>query len=375
MRVGFIVNPIAGMGGRVGLKGTDGVVDRAIKLGAEPVAPKRAEEMLKKFLEIHEMDVCWLTCAGDMGENELINSGVGRFDIVYVPRYPTTAEDTKKACMEMIKKRASIIVFCGGDGTARDICSVIDKKVPILGIPSGVKMHSGVFGINPDAVAKTLSEFLNGELSTGEVEILDLDEEAYRRGEWRIRLFDTALGIVEPNYIQAGKAVFERVPDEEIKEEIADHIIDIMNEERDALFILGSGSTVHAIGKKLGINKTLLGIDAVYQMEQVGKDLNEKEILQLLDKYKKAKVVLSPIGAQGFILGRGNLQLSPEVIRKIGLDNILVVATPSKLASTPFIRVDTGDKELDKLFKKKGFFLVIVGYRLMKVVRVQTNNL
>ena len=84
---------------------------------------------------------------------------------------------------------------------------------------------------------------------------------------------------------------------------------------------------------------------------------------------------MSPIGDKCFILGRGNLKLSTEVIRKIGLDNILVVATPSKLASTPFLRVDTGDKELDELFKKKGFFLVIIGYRLMKVVRVQTNNL
>jgi predicted polyphosphate/ATP-dependent NAD kinase len=137
---------------------------------------------------------------------------------------------------------------------------------------------------------------------------------------------------------------------------------------------LGSGGTIDYVSKKLNIKNTLLGIDAVYEKKVVGSDLNEKEILELLEKYPKTKVILSPIGAQGFILGRGNLQLSPNAIKMIGIDNIIVISTPSKLASTPFIRVDTGDKNLDKDFAKKEFIMVVIGYRLSRVVKIQTNN-
>ncbi|HEC81227.1 MAG TPA: ATP-NAD kinase [Thermoplasmatales archaeon] len=375
-KVGFLVNPIAGMGGRVGLKGTDGVVEEAKKLGAKPVAPKRAEEMLKTFLSFdREVEVQWFTCKNGMGENKLKQVGIKNITIVYTPKTPTTAEDTKNACKKFLENNVDLIVFCGGDGTARDVFETVDKNIPILGIPAGVKMHSGVFGINPEATAKILHEFLEGVLTTGDVEILDLDEKLYRKGEWKIKLFGTALGVIEPTYIQTGKATFESVSDEEIKEEIADYIIEQMNKEKNTLFILGSGSTLYTIGKKLGIDKTLLGIDAVLNSKLVGKDLNEKGLLSLLNKHKKAKLILSPIGAQGFILGRGNHQLSPSVVKKIGLDNIVVVATPSKLASTPFIRVDTGDKKLDKLFAEKEQIIVIIGYRLMKVVKVQTDNI
>jgi len=373
MKVGFIVNPIAGMGGRVGLKGTDGVVDEAIKRGAKPVSPERAKEMLRHFREICDKKVKWITCSGDMGESELREAGFDDIEVIYSPRYPTTADDTRKAC-ELMMERVDIIVFCGGDGTARDIAKIVDKKIPVLGIPSGVKMHSGVFGINPEATAKTLCEFLEGNLDVGEVEILDLDEELYRKGEWKIRLFDTVLGLIEPTYIQSGKATFESVSDEEMKEQIAEHIAELMKED-DSLFILGSGSTLYKIGEKLGIEKTLLGIDAVYKMKLVGKDLNEKDILDLLDNYPKAKIILSPIGAQGFILGRGNLQISPEVVRRVGIENIIVVATPSKLSATPVLRVDTGDKDLDREFAEKGYMIVITGYRVMKAVKIQTNNL
>jgi len=370
MRVGFLVNPIAGMGGRVGLKGTDGVLDEAIRRGARPVAPERAKEMLKHLKEICEDKIYWLTCSGEMGEDELRETGFKDIEIVYRPTYPTTADDTKEACRRMLEKQVDILVFCGGDGTARDVVEVVDKKIPLLGIPSGVKMHSGVFGINPKASAKTLCEFLNRDLEVGEVEILDLDEDLYRKGIWKIRLYGTALGLIEPTYIQSGKATFESVSDEEMKEEIAEFIKEIMEEE-DQLFILGPGSTLFKIGKRIGIDKTLLGIDAVHKMRQVGKDLDEKGLLRLLDEYGKAKLIVSPIGAQGFILGRGNLQLSPDVIRKIGIDNIIVVATPSKLSSTPFLRVDTGDEKLDKEFYRKGYMVVVTGYRIMKAVKIQ----
>ena len=373
-KIGFIVNPIAGMGGKVGLKGTDGVLKKAIELGATRVAPQKAETMLQEFLInfSNNDDIQWLTCKGDMGSNELENAGIKNFNIIHEPiKGNTTAEDTKKACEFFLIHNVDLIVFCGGDGTARDIFEIVGTKIPILGIPSGVKMHSGVFGINVNATAKMLHEFVNGSLTIGDTEIMDLDEELYRNGKWNIRLFGIAKGIVEPTYIQVGKTSYESVSDEEIKDELAEHIAEEMEKNTDYLFIFGSGGTIDYISKKLGLNNTLLGIDAIYQRKLIGKDLNEEKILNLLEKYHKSKVILSPIGAQGFILGRGNLQLSPKVIKKIGIENIIVVSTPSKLADTPFIRVDTGDKKLDQLFVEKEFIMVVIGYRLSRVVKIK----
>jgi len=374
-RVGFIVNPIAGMGGRVGLKGTDNVVDEAIKRGAKPVSPIKADEMLSTFISKFSDDrVDWFTCSDDMGENLLKKAGIKNFQTVYNSSKNTSAADTKNACKKFLKNDLDLIIFCGGDGTARDVFSVVGKNIPILGIPSGVKMHSGVFGVNTNAVSKMLHEFVNNTLTIGEVEVLDLDEERYRRGDWNIKLFGIAKGIVEPTYVQVGKSSFESVSDDAVRDELAEHIEDEMGENPDFLYLFGSGGTIDYIADKLDLENTLLGVDAVFNAKNVGLDLNEKQILSLLDKYPKAKVILSPIGAQGFVLGRGNLQLSPNVIKKIGIDNIIVVSTPSKLVSTPILRVDTGDKSLDMSFIKKEFFMVVIGYRFSRVVRIQTNN-
>jgi len=374
-RIGFVVNPIAGMGGRVGLKGTDGVHQKAVKLGAEPVSPLKAEEMLKEFFTNHSNDdILWYTCSNEMGENLFNKLKITNYKVVYRSSNKTSADDTKNACKKFLNEKIDLIVFCGGDGTARDIFMIVDKKIPLLGIPAGVKMHSGVFAVNTSAAAKMLHEFVNNHLTIGDAEILDLNEDLYRKGEWNIKLFGIAKGIVEPTYIQVGKASFESVSDDEIKDELAEHVIDEMKENNDFLFLMGSGGTIDYIATKMNVDNTLLGIDAVYKNKTIGADLNEKEILKLLEKYPKATLVLSPIGAQGFILGRGNLQLSPQVIRKIGLNNIIVVSTPSKLISTPVLRVDTGDKKLDKMFQEKEFMMVVIGYRLSRVVKIQTNS-
>ncbi len=374
IKIAFVVNPIAGMGGRVGLKGTDGVADKAKKLGAKPVAPGKATDMIKEFLSEYreKEDIIWFTCSDLMGQDELKKSGAKNIKIVYTTKEDTTAsQDTKNACKVFLKKNVDIIVFCGGDGTARDVFSMVKNKIPLLGIPSGVKMHSAVFGINTEASAKMLHEFIKKRLTIGDAEIMDLDEERYRKGEWNIKLFGVAKGIVEPTYIQVGKTSFESVSDNTVKDEIAEHIEDEIKENPEFLYLFGSGGTIDYIADKLGFKNTLLGIDAVYKNKVVGNDLNEEKILDLLNKYPKAKVILSPIGAQGFILGRGNLQLSPKVIKKIGLDNIIVVSTPSKLAGTPKIRVDTGDSSLDKKFEEHEFMMIVIGYRLSRVVRIQ----
>jgi len=377
-KIGFIVNPIAGMGGKVGLKGTDGVLTQAIKLGAKPIAPDKSIETIKEFISNYseKNNIQWFTCSGQMGSDELKKAGITNIEVIYTPSNKvTSSNDTKKACKKFIEKKVNLIIFCGGDGTARDIYSIVGNKVPILGIPSGVKMHSGVFGINTSASAKMLHEFINKSLTIGDAEIMDLDEERYRRGEWNIKLFGIAKGIIEPTYVQVGKSLFESVSDDEIKDEFAEHVIEEIKQNNNYLFLFGSGGTIDYIAKKMNLKNTLLGIDAIYNNKVIGSDLNEDGILKLLEKHPKAKVILSPIGAQGFILGRGNLQLSPKVIKKIGLDNIIVISTPSKLVTTPVIRVDTGDKELDHLFAKKEFLMIVIGYRLSRVVKIQTNNM
>jgi len=376
-KIGFLINPIAGMGGKVGLKGTDGVYEKAKKLGAKPISEKKANETIKELCNNYKIkkEIKWYTCEGSMGHDVLKKNHVKDIEIIYKSNLKNTkSEDTKNACKKFLEKKVDLILFCGGDGTTRDIYKIVKDKIPILGIPSGVKMHSGVFGINTSASAKMLYEFINGSLTVGETEIMDLDEKSYRKGKWNVKLFGIAKGIIEPTYVQVGKISFESVSDNHIKDELAEHIEDEIKENKDYLFLFGSGGTIDYITNKLGYKNTLLGIDAAYNNEIVGTDLNEKKILKLLDKHQKAKIILSPIGAQGFILGRGNLQLSPNVIRKIGLENIIVVSTPSKLKSTPVLRIDTGDKKLDKDFMKKEFIMVIIGYRLSRVYKMQTNN-
>jgi predicted polyphosphate/ATP-dependent NAD kinase len=376
IKIGFIVNPIAGMGGAVGLKGTDGVYEKAVELGAKPKSSARSFETIKEFIKMYDSDkeINWFTCSDDMGENELKKVGVKNYEIIYEPKSDlSTFKDTLNACKKFLSLNVDIILFCGGDGTARDIVSVIKKKIPILGIPSGVKMHSAVFGINPQASAKMLNEYILGHLRVGESEIIDLDEKLYRKGIWKVKLFDTANGLIEPTYIQVGKAVFSEISETDVKDELTEHILDEIKENKDVLYLFGSGGTIDYIAGKIGVKNSLLGIDAVINLKTIGIDLNENEILDLLDKYSKVKVILSPIGAQGFILGRGNLQLSPKVIKKIGIENLIVISTPAKILATPFIRVDTGDKALDEKFVEYEMLMVVIGYRLSRVMRIQIN--
>jgi predicted polyphosphate/ATP-dependent NAD kinase len=355
---------------------TDDVLDEALELGGKPVAPEKMSKFLDALSSLRKNEsldqINWLTCANSMGEEYLegFSDGPWEWDVIYTPGDPTTADDTKSACRILLSKGVGLIVFCGGDGTARDIWEVVEKKVPMIGIPSGVKMHSGVFGMNPEAVAFIILRLLLGELDIGDGEILDLDEERYRKGEWHIRLFGIASTPNEPSYVQVGKMHIEAVPEEDVRTEIAEHIAEEMEENRDTLYILGSGSTIAAISEEIEVDYSLLGVDAVYRGELIGKDLNEEQLLSLLEKYEKVRLVLTPIGGQGFILGRGNLQLSPEVIRRIGLERIVIICTPGKLGRTPLLRFDTGDDDLDQEFRSREYLTVVTGYRTMKLCKI-----
>lgn len=375
-RVGFVVNPIAGMGGRVGLKGTDGVVERAVELGAQPMAHLKAGEMLLELRALLEQSrggvrIRWLTCGGAMGADCLKDAGFDDLETSYEPGRDTDEEDTKAATRSFLERDAELILFCGGDGTARDVCSVAGRSVPLLGIPAGVKMYSGVFGISSARTAHILLAYLEGNLDLTEVDILDIDEERYRHGEWVMQLCDSARTPYEPALVQSAKAFITEAKDRDAKEEIADDLLEQIEANPDALFLLGPGSTVESIGRRLGIEKTLLGIDAIAREQRVGEDLNERQMLKLLGEYARHKLVLSPIGAQGFVLGRGNQQLSPDVVREIGRENIVIVATPSKLARTRVLRFDTGDPALDAELAEKGYVSVITGYRTRRLVPVE----
>jgi predicted polyphosphate/ATP-dependent NAD kinase len=350
MRIGFLINPIAGMGGRVGLKGTDAVVEEAIRLGAEPVAPAKAAQTLRLLCktlegEARRVDLQWVTCSGAMGEDALRKAGFDKISILHETSATPTARDTVKATYALVQAGIDLILFCGGDGTARDITRITGEDVPVLGIPSGVKMYSGVFGVSPARTAEIIVRFVLGELPLAKVDIVDLDEEKYRKGEWSMRLFRSATTPYEPSYTQSAKALISESTDASVKSEI------------------GPGSTVQIVAEHLGVRKTLLGIDAVLSGETVGHDLNEQGILKLLERHPVAELILSPIGAQGFVLGRGNLQISPTVMRKIGLDRLTVIATPAKLKRTPVLRVDTGDEALDEALASRGYLSVITGYR------------
>src|SRR5437879_7021125 len=184
-------------------------------------------------------------------------------------------------------------------------------------------MHSGLFAISPRAAANLLVAFLRGDLRVGTAEILDLDEEAYRKGEWRVRLFATAKTLVEPQLVSAGKLMVEELSEEAVRAELTTHFSALFEANPDTLFLLGPGSTIQGFASPLGIEKTLLGIDAVVGGKTIAKDLNEAEILRLLDRTSKARLVVSPVGGQGFILGRGNLQVSPARLRRIGAQTVI----------------------------------------------------
>ena len=374
-RIGFLVNPIAGMGGRVGLKGTDGVVDRAIALGAEPVAHKKAGETLAELRRLldHSLSsiaIDWFTSSDDMGADCLKAAGFAAFEVVYEAGRMTTGKDTTAAVRRFLERGADLILFCGGDGTARDVCSVTGHDTPILGIPSGVKMFSGVFGTNTVRTAEILFGYLDGKLATATVDVLDLDEERYRQGEWSVRLYYSALTPYEPTHTQLAKMIIAEASDDEVKQDIAEYLREEIDAQPDTLFLLGPGSTVQSVGHALKIEKTLLGVDAAAGGRLVGTDLNERQLLGLFEDYPRRKLILSPIGAQGFVLGRGNLQLSPEVVNRIGIKNLIIVATPAKLARTPVLRFDTGDAALDARLVAPGYLPVVIGYHSRRLVKV-----
>ncbi|MEM0057379.1 MAG: ATP-NAD kinase family protein [Candidatus Bathyarchaeia archaeon] len=373
MRMGFIVNPIAGMGGRVGLKGTDGVLKVAIARGATPVAPKRAVEFLQELKEVlNGNSIEILTCPGIMGEKEAEEAGLRVQVLPMKIGEETTAEDTKTAVKLLCKMRVDLIVFVGGDGTAKDILDAMkamNAEVPVLGVPSGVKMYSGIFAVNPSDAAEVVLAFVREEADVQEFEVMDADETAIRSDTFAVKLYGYLRGPFLPMRIQGSKQVSPDTVDErENQMAIAQFIVEEMHP--NATYILGPGTTVKCIADLLRIPKTVLGVD-IYKDGKVMLDVDERKILGAIDDWQNTWIILSPIGRQGILLGRGNQQISPEIIKRVSKQRIIVAATKSKLRDIEggVLRVDTGDAEVDKMLR--GYIKVITDYREWRLMPVQ----
>ena len=363
--VGLIVNPVAGMGGSVGLKGTDDdSYERALAMGAEPVSPARTREFLSHIRCRDEIRL--LVAPGPMGADHAEAVGLD-FDVVGELAARPTAEDTRKIAREMLQAGVELIVFAGGDGTARDIADAVDLRAPVIAIPSGVKVYSSVFAYSPRAAAELLDAFVAGA-GVSEEEVLDIDEDAFRAGRVDSRHYGFLIVPEVGGLLQAGKESPGMTGStEDAKREIAAAIVEEMQPQ--TLYLLGSGTTVRAIADELGVEKTLLGVDAIVDKQLVGSDLNERAILELLDRHAQAVIIVTPLGGNGFIFGRGNKQFTPRVLRRVGRDNIVVVANRDKLLQFSSLHVDTGDPELDE--RLAGFRDVTVGRGYRKVMRVQ----
>ena len=359
--IGLIVNPIAGMGGRVGLKGTDGpeVLERAIARGAVPVAAERADRALAR-LHARCADVRLVAASGRMGADLAATHG---FDTEVLPGgggEATTAEDTRLAATELARRQVDLILFAGGDGTARDIHAVVGDRLPMLGVPTGVKMHSGVFATTPENAGDVVGAFV-GSHPRGPVREADVVDAETRTDAISTRLYGAARVPDDRLRVQAAKSR-GAPPDEDSLDAVCAAIAASMDPRR--IYLLGPGTTMRRVTRRLGLEKTLLGVDAVRAGRLLGSDLAERDLLELIAD-EPVTLVIGVVGGQGAILGRGNQQLSPAVLRRVGIENIEIVAGLRKLLALepPLLRVDTGDPELDQ---------ALCGYRRVHVAPRRT---
>jgi len=366
--LGLIVNPIAGMGGSVGLKGTDtaAILSEARARGAAPQAAARARVVLDALAAARPgMEL--LAAPGAMGERIAQGAGL-RPTVVGAPAEgETSAADTRAAAEAMAAAGARLILFAGGDGTARDMAAALADRVPVIGVPAGVKMHSAVYATSPRAAADLALRALESDIDARPREVMDIDEEAFRAGAVSARLYGY-LSVPYAPHLTQGVKTGGVSGDREALAGIAAEIGGRM--EAGRLYILGPGTTTRAVAQALGLPKTLLGVDLVRDGALVAADATEDGILRALAESRPGAIVVTPIGGQGHFLGRGNQQIGARVVRAVGLDWLLVAATPEKLASLGdgTLHVDTGDPDLDRALS--GWRRVITGYGTEAVCRV-----
>lgn len=362
----MIVNPVAGLGGRVGLKGSDGadIQKQARALGALPQALDRAIQALERIRVSDGLEI--ITYPDEMGEDAARACGFEPRLIGSIKPGETSAEDTMNAARDMLRLGVDLLLFAGGDGTARDICAAVGLDVPVLGIPAGVKIHSAVYATNPVSAGELAALYLKGRVDRlREAEVMDIDEEAVRQGVVSAKLYGYLKIPFRASLIQNLKT-----PGAGEGASLASIACDVVeNMEDDWLYIIGPGTTTRAITDELGLDKTLIGVDVVLNRKLLAADVNEAQVLDML-KGRRARIIVTLIGGQGCIFGRGNQQISPEVIKQVGRENIMVVSTSEKLyalGQQP-LWVDTGDRDVDKMLS--GYIRVVTGYNQRAVRKV-----
>ena len=368
MRLGLIVNPVAGLGGRVGLKGSDGfeIQSLARARGAFPQAHLRAAEALKMLLP-HAGELELFTPPAAMGEDAAREAGFFPHVLAMRMQAETTGEDTMLAGRQMLDAGVDLLLFAGGDGTARDVLSAVGTQVPVLGIPAGVKIHSAVFATHPRVAGQVAADYVQGNNTRlREAEVVDLDEKSYREGKFSTRLYGFLKVPDRPRSLQNRKTpspASEHVRAQAIAEDVVESM------RNGWLYILGPGTTTRAVAERLGCAKTLVGVDVYTNENVVALDVGEDGLLAML-KSRPARLIITPIGGQGFILGRGNQQISPRVVECIGRENVVVICLAEKLNAlrgAPLL-VDTGDAGLDQSLC--GYYPVITGYHEKVLYRV-----
>jgi predicted polyphosphate/ATP-dependent NAD kinase len=360
MRLGLVVNPIAGMGGRVALKGSDDpeLVAAARVRGAEPVAPTRAIEALRTVAAAGDGDLVLVSYSGEMGEHEAREAGLD-VEVVGTIGRVTTAADTRAAALAMVEEGVDLLLFAGGDGTAVDVLEAIGDRLPVVGVPAGVKMHSAVFALNPRSAGEVAVRFgASGTRGLRQAEVMDVDEALLREGAVSARLYGYLSVPAERRLLQGAKAR-SLAGEQAAQSEIAHHLADrVLGAET---WFVGPGTTTKALLDVLGLEKTLLGVDVVRHGELLAADADERTLLDLAEP-SETGIVVAPVGGQGFLFGRGNQQLSAAVIERVGQERIVVIATEAKIAALAGrpLRVDTGDPTLDAALA--GYRRIVVGY-------------
>lgn len=357
-RLGLIINPFAGLGGAVALKGSDGVAQQALALGAVPMAPQRVELALAELLP-WKTQMCIRTVAGAMGEDIARAMGFEVEVVCAALHQPSTAADSETAAKKLVDAGIDLLLFAGGDGTARNICAAIGESTTVLGIPAGCKIHSGVYAITPAAAGKVVAQMVRGELiSVQEALVMDIDEVAFRSGTVRAKRYGEMQIPTALRYVQSVKSAGKEA-EELVLDDLAAYFVSQM--EPDVRYVMGSGSTVAAVMHELGLPNTLLGVDVVENGEVIAADVTAAQLLPLVSD-APSRLVITLIGGQGHIFGRGNQQLSPAVIRAIGRQNIHVLATKTKIQALdgrPLIS-DSGDPTLDQ--QLSGMIRLLCGY-------------
>ncbi len=369
--LGIIVNPLAGLGGPAALKGSDGdAAASALAAGFEQRAGPRMQRALNVLLPLKDQ-IRLLAYDGAMGSDAAENWALR--SVGAPATNPSSAQDTVDAARALQQAGCDLILFAGGDGTARDIYRALGDGVPVLGVPAGVKMHSGVYAVSPESAAEIVAAMARGEwVDVDAEEVRDIDEAAFREGRVSTRYYGELLVPQLGRYLQATK-VSGREVEELAVADIAAEVLELIDD--DTLYLIGPGSTTAGIMDELGLENTLLGIDAVFGGRQLGKDLSARDLEALCQQHAgEVVIIVTAIGGQGHILGRGNQQITPAVIRRAGPQNLWVVATKTKLTeldSRPLL-VDTNDRELDVALE--GYVRVITGYRNSVLYRVSCSG-